>query len=648
MDFYTITDLDQLNAKIERFKYLTCALFRNRVAFGGPAGSIHLYSINDASSPVVVSIPSIVTAINRISFSPGGKYLAVGGISSVHFIEDPLTTPSTGYSIDLKGKKPCAFRWVAEPPPKIVRTPFLLVGDETGGLWIIRHNSADLLGSVGSHILQIYPVGDSILVSAIGGVYFVSGGTSTPIRGKRPNGEFGALYAEQYNAIFLARPEGKLLISTPQGKSKAILNFMEGDMIPPLPEGILPSLSYLKICPPYLLSFGKNCAGFIIDLTSGSLKEVIVEQSEFFDFSTYNEYALIMWKGRLSLFKVCNDIEEYFSWLISKKYYGKAQKLAIEKSIKNKAILESINIEPSPEFEEFIHRMELENQPQPLQNVNRSLYDQLIDSDIPTDLMMSELEASLSLIIPEPNIIEKITKYVLAVPQSWKTWKLFVNIDSIVLKLNPNSEYSEIIKEMSFHGTSELCKIISNITEYDMDFLIANSPPIQLHNIDDSRKSQFYEQMLGNDMFYESVMKFDNVEDYVKNRTDMGNDLTKEELIELILVQEWDSQLTEMVKNIQLSFEKFLLSKENHLMPPWIQTLINKELKVVNQNPSCCDEFEHWGVKLQTNVCPICGMTIQINESPCSISTFSCNHSYHVSCLRKRYCPLCFSSHRIS
>lgn len=648
-DFYTITEITELNKQMARFKYSCCALYGEKIAFGGQAGSVHIYSSKDFSSPFITSIPTIITSVQLISFSPGGKCLAVGGTSSVHFIEDPLTSPVVSYSVDLKSKKPVAVYWISDPPAKLNRTPFLLVGDETGGVWSVRHQTAELIGSVNSQIIQLQQISEeTILIAAVNGSSFLKNGTVSNIRGKRPAGEFGAIYSKTFNAILLSRPDGTIYITSPEGKPQAKINLWEKREVPAL-EGISKDLRYLVQCSNFLVSAGKNAISYFINLSNVSLQEYMVPDSEFIDLSCYKNNCLLMWKTKFLLFHVCTNNAEYFNYLIEKKEYRKAQEIAIEKNVKDMKLLEKMNIDSSEDFIKYMHKVELESQPQPIKTVKPELYESIVNSDIPSQEDMDKMQEMLKLLIPEEEVVEKIRKFIKENPKQWSSWEKFLDIDDLVAAINPNPENASITKEIAKKGTSQLSKWIANVENVELSVLVANSPAIYLHNIDDNRKEEYLRMLKEADIF--SSNEPDEAEEpliispFEQQRSKITEEnCSPESVLSLLRLSDWESHLANAIDELCKQTETYLLSKDRGNIPPWIEELAKNESAGLPLNPQeNKDAGGNWGVIADLSICPICGLPIQLTEASSSASAFPCGHTYHVGCIKTRYCPLCFT-----
>ena len=652
-DFFIFNELSALNKQMARFKYSCCALYGDKLAFGAGAGSVHIYSYKDLSSPLVLSIPSIVTSVQLLSFSPMGKFLAVGGSSSLHFIEDPLTNPVISYSVDLKSKKPVAIHWIMEPPAKLNRTPFLLLGDETGGIWSVRHQTAELLATVNSQVVQLQQINEeSILIAAINGSYFLKNGTISNIRGKRPPGSFGAIFSKDFNAILFSRPDGILYISTPEGKPQTKINILENQQIDPN-ENVSKDLRYLVQVSNFLVSAGKDSYAYFINLKNVSLQEMIRPESEFIDLSAYRNNCLLLWKNRCVMFRVCTHDTEYYRYLMDKKEYNKLQQLAIERKLKDKWLLEEMNVNPSPEFEEYLNKIQLESQPQPLKKVDEELYNEFLSKDIPTDEMIDKLDKMMSTLNIEDEIVEKINKYVIQNPQNYEKWESYLNIDELIPLINDDPKNSAVVRKLSPKGTSVLCKMIANIPNVELDVLVANSPPIQIHNIDEKRRADFVKLLHKNDIFTQDEpepAQKENEEELIdspfeieRGKINEGN-CTPDAILSLLRLNDWETQLSDAINELCTQTETYMLSRDRGSIPPWVEELAKKEsLGITLSVPVEKDSGGNWGVIPDLHICPICGLPLQLQDNPTSASAFPCGHAYHVGCLKTRYCPLCYA-----
>ncbi|EAX85814.1 hypothetical protein TVAG_160560 [Trichomonas vaginalis G3] len=648
-DYYILTELEQFVSKISRFKYLCCALYANKVAFGASAGSVHLYSLTEASSPIVVSIPSIVTAIQLLSFSPGGKFLAVGGNSSLHFIEDPLTNPVVSYSVDLKGKRPTTLDWISEPPPKISRTPFLLIGDETGGVWTVRHQSADYITTVNSPIVQLqYISEESILVSAKSSPCFIKAGNVVNIRGKKVTGDFGSLYSPTHNAIFFSKPESTLLIASPEGKPQAKIVLAEHNTIP---ETFSSNLSYLLLCSTFLISVGPNCLAYIVNLNNGTPEGTIIPNSEYCDFSSYKNYALLMWKDKLTLFKACESNEEYYRYLVDQKQYEKAQELAMHDNVKDMKLLKLMEVNPSEKFEQYLQKVDFESQPQPLQAVDPEFYGLVTSLDVPDTKTIEKLKSMLQQLALEPEVVSKVRNYVIKNPNEYFNWEKFLNPDDIVSNINSSPENSQIVTKIAAKGSSQLCRMLASISSFDISILVANSPPIYLHNVDEQRKSLFIDMMAKKDVFSAYAKKEEPEEILVESpyaekiKNINPEKVTPFDVMSLLKLNEWEQNITNEVTELCNLAERYNLSREDRGIPPWVDQMISAEKSEISFDQNAVKSTAgNWGVRADLSVCQVCGLPLNLGENTTSAATFPCGHTFHISCLKTRYCPSCYSN----
>lgn len=644
-DYYVLTDLDQFASKISRFKYGCCAMYANKIAFGAPAGSVHLYNLQEASSPMIVSIPSIVTAIQLLSFSPGGKFLAVGGNSSLHFIEDPLTNPVVSYSVDLKGKRPTVVGWISEPPPKISRTPFLLIGDDTGGVWTVKHQTADYITTVNSQIVQLQYINEeSILVGAKSGPCFIKAGNVVNIRGKKTAGDFGCLYSPVHNAIFFSKPDAILLIASPEGKPQAKINLLEQNTAP---ENISTNLGSLLLCSSFLISVGQVCLTYIVNLNKGTPEGHFVPTSDFCDYSVYKNYALLMWKEKITLFKVCETNEEYYRHLVDQKQFSKAQNLAIKDNVKDMKLLKLMSVDPTPEFEQYLQKVDFESQPQPLKSVDQEFYNSLMNSI--DSKSIEKLKVMLPQLALEPEVVSQVRKFVIQNPNEFFNWSKYLNADDIVPQINSKPEFASIVKKIAAQGQSQLCRMISNIQSVDISMLVANSPPIYLHNIDEGRQNLFIEKMSKLDEFSEFCQpeKEEKFMDspYEELAMKVGENPTPFEVLNLLKLSDWNEKITEAVDELSNQAEKFSLQSVTRPLPPWVEHMIESERSdtFTEMKGEKCSAG-NWGVHPDLSACPICGFSLNLGENTTSAVTFPCGHTYHISCLKMRYCPVCYSS----
>jgi hypothetical protein len=183
----------------------------NHVSFGTNSGSIHILSIEDKKYSKILSFQQVTSPIDLISFYSSGHWLLFCSFEKLFLVENPLHNAVIFSSIKLGSAKASAIYWISEPHQKMNPNPFILLGDVSGGIWLIKHGKADCVQSINSQILQISKTEENFLINSLGGVAFFNGKEVHPLRLKKIQGEFGGTVAEELETITLSRPEGKLL-----------------------------------------------------------------------------------------------------------------------------------------------------------------------------------------------------------------------------------------------------------------------------------------------------------------------------------------------------------------------------------------------------------------------------------------------------
>lgn len=576
--FFTLVDLDSVQSRASRFKYTCCDLFRDYIAFGTSAGTIHIYKSPFNSPPIVISFSSLINAVILLVFSPNGKWLILGDAKGLHFIEDPLTSASLFFSIDMKGNQATSVQWICEPPPKINRNlPYVFAGDDAGSIWLIRHQNSDLFTTLPGGINQLSIIDDTKLLAAtqkgpilishvkienklsssLNHISYITSAASTlssltssvnnnnnnennnsahdhnnesntnandnsndnssaqspdnvygvhttPIGRKSPTGDFGGLYANEYKAILLSRPDGKLSLASLEGKIKVTLKFAaEGLEINPENQ-ISPDLHYLMLCPPFLISAGSHKLCYIIDLspTPPKLVSVLPDFSDVIGFSSDKTRVLFLSPNKISLFSVCENPIVYVNYLIKKQMFIEAQETVIEQKIADESILAELKDKTDNHaFRDYVEKLELMNKPQPLSDVDSALFSEFLSVSIPTPEMMSKLYELRSLIVIDEQIKKKIEAYVINDPVGGIKWIDEIDPDYIVPIVNDREEAAQFVQKASKLGNSELCKMIAKLDSMPIEVCVANSPPLRAHNFTGERRKEFEKVLSEVDMF---------------------------------------------------------------------------------------------------------------------------------------------------
>ena len=658
---YFLSDLDWIKTRfLQKFKYTCVAVNCNWIALGSPTGSIHLFNLDEEKSPVVISIPSVSTKIRSLSFSPNGNYLLVIEENNISIIENPKSKSASLFlEIDVKGKEITCFYWLSDPPTKLLERSvvFLYLGDKEGNIWAISHNASVIAATVQSSVFQIAQgsVNKQVIINAANSAYFMNEKfVVQQIRAKqRPHGDFGGIYVEEFDAICFARPEGKLLLATPKGKPKVKLMLFEAGRPQDIPEQLDLNLSYLQICGPFLISTGKTSVPMVINLKDGKLDKCIFDPQNtlFIDCSVSYDTVIFLWQDKITKMKVCASDDEYMEILYQRKEYDVLQKFCIENNFKDLEKLKSF-IDPNKEnqeFNQYIEKIQLSLEPQPLKILDPSLYDALMQLEIPTDDIMERIHSMLKDLVIDEKTKEKIEIYILNKPQKWVYWTKYLDYDKLVEILNEKEETAVYAMQMAKCGQSPLSKILSQIETLPIDFCIANSPPIHNYNLSGSRRQEFEEFLKINDIF--SVPRNEEIKESNKNdvldespfstRVNELKDqeISPEEAYKLLLLDEWENQLVELVNELHKQAEAYYLSEEAKDIPIWVKDVLSGG-RVLQQNSGC----GNWGATTPLKECPICGMPMSEETDPTGAALFPCSHCFHNSCLKsRRYCPVCYN-----
>lgn len=673
---FTISKIDHISEKATKFSYSSCAIHGKYCIFGTSSGSLHIFLLNNPSYFKIVPFTRLVGNIHLVSISPGGKWLALANNNGVHIIDDPLL-PSVNesnlfFSVPCNGNKVTAVHWLLEPPGKLDRKiPYLIVGDSKGCIWQVSHQNPILLldpsinnpfphrananapppPNPDNSIIQISSFEDNILIASTAGQYVLENGQPKTFKpGKRqPPGPFGAYYVDYMHnsdaiqVICLSRPDGKLALADKTKKIKATISFLPTE----LDQNFFYHMGKLMFCPPYLLSLSANNVAYLINMTSMTLVKIYNDFVDFIDASSHKSNVLMLCKSGVLVLHVCQTVLEYIKYLISKNELAEAQRLVLQEQISDENILNSLKSHENPEFQEYLDKISLQNQPRLLKDVDLELYNKLMSEDIPGHLTIEAIVEIRSFILFDEETSEKIEKYVIAYPKMWDQWTDVINPDRIVPILNENPKNAGFISEIARLGKSLLCKILATIDNQKMDFLVQNSPPIHSYNLTGARKEEFEKRLSEVDHFVDEFVgeRHPLVESIYNHELAKYNEenLTPIDTIRLMKLYNWEIEVCNSVSELKSKTEVYLLTREAQEIPQWVTASLKNEKSGHQVNDFQQDGAGNWGTVVTLTTCPICGMDHNLGEAACSIAAFPCSHVYHVSCLHSRYCPVCFS-----
>ena len=87
------------------------------------------------------------------------------------------------------------------------------------------------------------------------------------------------------------------------------------------------------------------------------------------------------------------------------------------------------------------------------------------------------------------------------------------------------------------------------------------------------------------------------------------------------------------------------MSREDRGIPPWVDQMISAEKSEISFDQNAVKSTAgNWGVRADLSVCQVCGLPLNLGENTTSAATFPCGHTFHISCLKTRYCPSCYSN----
>jgi len=651
--FFSFKNLDYISKKAVRFKYLCCSMFGDNIAFGTSSGSIHIYKSCSEDPPIVISIGIIENEIYFLSFSPTGSSIIAADSEGIYIIDSPFGNASLLFSIETNQKRIVSGCWIVDHLTKNNRSvPFFIFGDENGSICGIKQQEITNIHQLKSKVIQIQFYGKFFLISTLNHSYLMSHTYEvTMIKTKRPIGEYGGVYSESFDAICFSRPAGNLLIASPQGKPKALIDLIKDYVFEKSNSKLCNDLGRMYMCSEFLISIGNGLYGYIINLKEAKIVYSFSDESEFLDCSVSNNQAVILWKNSVVLFKVADDDDAFLVSLYTQGEKEQAWRLAISNNIKSietlKKLLPEITDEKSAPFIEYFSKIQLEVLPNPLQKSRPDLYEKLCAGNEPTPDVMENIYSILHLVVMDDVTKERINRYVLKYPRDWLRWSIYLDVDRLVPVLNSSEEFSQYAMEMAKKGKSYLCLVLSRINAYPVPFLVANSPPIYSYNLSGNQRIEF-EKLIQQDMFQTNIFLNDCVNDAnysEKLIEDCINELTEEKLTKILHTKDWEDKLFDCIEEISDSLLEFKKSQGEKSIPTWIEALISQESKQRIQYDVKKTESEgHWGIIVDQTTCDNCGMALAFNDYRSSICVFPCSHSFHSNCIKTKHCPICCNS----
>jgi hypothetical protein len=243
----------------------------------------------------------------------------------------------------------------------------------------------------------------------------------------------------------------------------------------------------------------------------------------------------------------------------------------------------------------------------------------------------------------------RVDRYVIAHPEDFERWTNEFHPNIVVPALNEREETVEFAMRIAPLGDSEFCRILASLDSRSLDFCAANSPPLRPYNFKGEKRQAFEERLASYDIFVgggetEVEEPLDDSR-YMKEHARIGADeLTPERIIALIKMYEWEVNVAKVIDELRTQVDVFLGSKQTGELPQWVEDSMHAEKTGMRGGrdgaPDACG---NWGIPVTLTTCPICGMRHNLGESVASVAVFPCGHTYHVSCLHTRHCPVCYS-----
>jgi hypothetical protein len=442
------------------------------------------------------------------------------------------------------------------------------------------------------------------------------------------------------------RPGGKLAFADQTGAIKATVPFLKGDEAL---EGLGTNLSLLRFCPPFIVSTGRDQATFVINLSTMSLGRVLTNMRELLDVGNDAMRVLFLTRTRIWLFRVMKDPVVYIKHLCASGHFYEAGRVAIENQIRDVQVLDEIQGNEDPEFVEYAEKVAWRSKPRPLADADPSLYERLMTAEVPDKEVMDAINGIRSYCIFDEEFRQHVDKYLLSNPADYAIWVNELHANYLVPLLNAKEETAEFAMKIAERGDSELCKLLHGIESLALDFCVANSPPLMPYNLKGDKRREFELRLADYDPFVEAGEQeleeeplIDSV--YMKEREAVSlANIGAEKFMMLLRLYEWESNINRVIDELRTSIDLFLLSKQHGELPPWVEDSLQGEKSGMRSRDPQPDACGNWGLVLLLTSCPICGMQHNLGESVSSVAIFPCTHTFHMSCLHTRHCPVCYS-----
>lgn len=658
---YFIENNDLYVQKIKTYKYSSCSVYKDIVVFGS-VGSIHVYRLNVAESPTIISVNSSINgSVTNISISSDGNILACVIKNHIFFVESLNNTlVYKQKSVKIKdGSNVTSFKWTND----LHNNRILIISDDSGSIWgVTSQYTIDEIKNVGFSINHIEIIHNNIVYSTDNGIYILddNGNITTKLENKDDDLKFTSLfYFAEGDAIIASRRKSELAVAQLNGQAFIRINPLsansKNNVSYEIPETLTCDMGKIVQIHSYLISIQQKAPVFILSKRL-YVEGLITEESDLIGYSVYDSKLYLIWKNRFSICSFFSSTEEMTSFLIEKNNKDLNINPESEHSINGASNINSNPEGGSSELLSSIVNAKHEKQYESLRSHNIDLYNSIIESDIPSDEMMDDLEKDLELLEVEAEVTEKISQYVLKNPCTWEKWKRYCNNNMLVEVLNKDPQYSKLVVEIAKYGISQLCEWLRDIAKVDCEVLAANSPPIYIYNIDEERTSLYNDVLLASDPFY-SEEKFNIIDQhmiksyYEYEKSKLSEDeLNVDSVHRLLEIYNWEKELVECVKKLAEEWHTYHTDSIScPKVPEWITNTIKNPDNSSFQKTYLASENKllslrgRWGVHMDIDACCICGLDLTQKETLSAVIAFPCKHCYHNECLKTRNCPLCSS-----
>jgi hypothetical protein len=342
-------------------------------------------------------------------------------------------------------------------------------------------------------------------------------------------------------------------------------------------------------------------------------------------------------------------VQDYVRALIASGANVEAAQLVMQEHLTDADLISTLAGCGDPEFAEYAERLMMRSSPRPLAETNPELHARLMDVPIPTVEIMDEVAAIRNCCTFDEEFRNRVDAYVVAHPEDFERWREELHPNVVVPLLNDKEETAEFALKIAPLGDSELCHILAALESRGLDFCVANSPPIHPYHFTGEKRRAFEEKLASYDIFVgegeigTEEQPLDDSRYMSELEKTQGEALTPERTIALIKLYEWEVSVAKVIDELRAQVDVFLGSKQTGELPPWIEDSMHAEKTGMRSRDGTPEPCDNWGIPIELTTCPICGMKHNLGESVASVAVFPCGHTYHVSCLHTRHCPVCYS-----